>query len=301
MEWVETTGRTVEEALDAALDMLGVHEDDVEFEVLEEPKAGFLGRFGGSDARIRARVKPISREKPGDRRRRRTRGGGGGGGGSRPGRGDRRPSGESRRGEGAGEAKDENRKARPGPERPRREQPQPTRDRRAAEKTEDGGATMEDVTVEAADMADQAATATEFTQGLVEAIGLTAQVRATTEDDTVHVEIDGSGLGLLIGPRAATLGAIEELTRAVVQRATGGHAARVTVDVAGYRAKRRAALEDFARELAEQVESTGEEIALEPMSSPDRKVVHDTISEIDGVETSSEGEDPRRYVVIRRA
>ena len=56
MEWVETTGRTLEEALDAALDQLGVDEKDVEYEVLAEPKAGLLGRFGGRDARIRARV-----------------------------------------------------------------------------------------------------------------------------------------------------------------------------------------------------------------------------------------------------
>ena len=68
MEWVEVTGRTIEEALDAALDQLGVDEADIEFDVLEEPRRGFLGRMTGT-ARIRARVKPISREKP-DRRRR---------------------------------------------------------------------------------------------------------------------------------------------------------------------------------------------------------------------------------------
>ena len=87
MEWVETTGRTIAEALDAALDELGVDEDDVEYEVLEEPKSGFLGRIGSSEGRIRARVKPISREKPGERQRRkgrgsaRPRGGGNGGNG----------------------------------------------------------------------------------------------------------------------------------------------------------------------------------------------------------------------------
>ena len=77
MEWVQTTGRTVDEAVDAALDELGVHAEDVEVEVLEEPKAGFLGRFGGSEARVRVRLKPISREKPQDRRRGRSKGGGG--------------------------------------------------------------------------------------------------------------------------------------------------------------------------------------------------------------------------------
>ena len=74
MEWVETTGRTIEAALDAALDELGVDENDVEYEVLQEPKTGLFARFGSGEARVRARVKPISREKPGERQRRNRRG-----------------------------------------------------------------------------------------------------------------------------------------------------------------------------------------------------------------------------------
>ena len=73
MEWVETTGPTVEAALDAALDELGVDEDEVEFEVLQAAKAGLFGRIGAAPARIRARVKPLSREKPGERGRNRGR------------------------------------------------------------------------------------------------------------------------------------------------------------------------------------------------------------------------------------
>jgi spoIIIJ-associated protein len=99
MEWVETTGKTVADALDAALDQLGVHEDEVEYEMLQEPKSGLLGR---REARIRARVKPISREKPGgDRRRRKSRepsSGTGRGSGGRSGRGAGRSRPESAEG-----------------------------------------------------------------------------------------------------------------------------------------------------------------------------------------------------------
>src|SRR3954465_3479272 len=112
MEWVQTTGRTVDEAVDAALDELGVHAEDVEVggvagEVgwggLEEPRGGFLGGSGGSEARVRVRLKPISREKPQDRRRGRKQGGSRrkeGGGGSRRNEGGGRPKsrGGSRRG-----------------------------------------------------------------------------------------------------------------------------------------------------------------------------------------------------------
>ena len=83
MEWVETTGRTVEAALDAALDQLGVDDDEVEYEVIQEPRGGLLGR---KDARIRARVRPVSREKPGERRRRPKRQGARSGGGDDRGR-----------------------------------------------------------------------------------------------------------------------------------------------------------------------------------------------------------------------
>ena len=93
----------------------------------------------------------------------------------------------------------------------------------------------------------------------------------------------------------------EELVRTVVQRQTGGHGVRVHVDVAGYRAKRREALSEFARQLAERVRDEDAEQALEPMSASDRKVVHDVVAEVEGVSTTSEGEDPRRRVVIRPA
>src|SRR5436309_14502250 len=95
MEWVEVTGKTLEEAKEAALDQLGVDEEDAEFEILEEPKSGLFGRLR-SEARVRARVVPTEPRPKVDRRERRRgsregRGGGGGGGGRRGGGG--RPGG----------------------------------------------------------------------------------------------------------------------------------------------------------------------------------------------------------------
>ncbi len=89
--------------------------------------------------------------------------------------------------------------------------------------------------------------------------------------------------------------------RTVVQRRTEGHGTRINVDVAGYRARRREALAHFAEELAGKVRESGKDQALEPMPPADRKVVHDTIAELEGVTTMSEGEEPLRRVVVRPA
>jgi len=291
MEWVETTGRTIAEALDAALDELGVDEEDVEYEVLEEPKSGFLGRLGSSEGRIRARVKPISREKPGERQRRRGRGSsrprsGNGSGGS--------GNGAARQAAGEGGSSSARRRRSGGSGGSRNQGGASTREREQQGSNVD---TIEsDVPVE-----EQAAAAERFTQGLVDAFDLGARAKSVIDDEVVVVEVTGENLGLLVGPKGATLHAIEELVRTVVQRQTDGHGVRIHVDVAGYRAKRREALADFTRNLAEKVLETGRPQALEPMSASDRKVVHDTAAEIDGIKTASEGEDPRRRVVLRPA
>lgn len=280
MEWVQTTGRTVEEALERALDELHVHVEDVEYEVVEEPKSGFLGRFGGSDALVRVRLKPVSREKPQDRRR-----------GSKPkGRRGRseRDQGERR------ERSPQGAKPKPAPK------DKPVRPPREAKPVAEESTAMSDDTMPIGEQADAAE---EFVNGLIQAMGLTATVTSQVldDDDVVEVEVEGDDLGLLVGPKGSTLQALEELTRAAVQREAGGQAARIRVDVAGYKAKRRAALAAFTRKVVDEVLESGEPRALEPMGSADRKTVHDTVNEVEGVQTSSEGEDPRRYVVIRPA
>lgn len=138
-----------------------------------------------------------------------------------------------------------------------------------------------------------------FLNGLVEAFGRGARLeRRVLEEDTTEIAVEGDDLGLLIGQRGQTLSAVQELARTVVQRKAPGHTGRLVVDVAGYRRARRDALERFTRQVAEQVKETGVARVLEPMPPADRKVVHDTANTIDGVTTTSEGEEPRRHVVI---
>jgi spoIIIJ-associated protein len=150
-------------------------------------------------------------------------------------------------------------------------------------------------------LTEQRETVKEFLEGLVDAFGATATTEVEeVDDETLEARVIGDDLGLLIGPKGATLQAVQEITRTVVQRAAEpGRGARLRVDIGGYREHRREALSRFTQTICEQVLSNGEAVALEAMSAPDRKVVHDTVNEIDGVASSSEGEDPNRRVVIR--
>lgn len=316
MEWIEITARTVEEALDAALDELGVDEEDVEYEVLAAPRRGFLGLLGTSPgARIRARVKPISREKP-DRRRRSGSRADSGQARSRPTAGSPAPAaapqrapasprspGAGRDGGAEGDDLSEGGTGLQGPGRRSRRRRGPRRSPGGAVATnvrsptggEENAVSGSEVPLE-----DQVELAENFTRGLIERFGMPATVTARAEgDDDVMVEIAGRDLGLLIGPRAATLDALQELVRTAVQRRIGGHSARVHVDVAGYRARRQEALAEFTRQAAQRALESGRDQVFEPMSPVDRKIVHDTVNEIEGVATVSEGEEPRRRVVIK--
>jgi spoIIIJ-associated protein len=342
MEWVETTGNTIDEAKESALDELGVDEQDAEFEILEEPKTGLFGRVR-SEGRVRARVRPTAprpKEDRRDRRKGKAKGAAAGGpalpetsttgtandhastedGGPEPAEAapgprrnrNRRPAGSENAAKApeqpvaetgnalATETVDEpragGRRPRGGGIRPgagdesrRSARPQHSRSTDRAEK----GPIVE-VALE-----EQGRIAEEFLQGLLAQFGLTGQIAIQQPDeDNIDLDINGSDLGLLIGPKGATLLSIQDLTRTVVQHKTGAGNGRINVDVGGYRHKRSLALANFARQVAGQVQTSGERRALEAMGSADRKVVHDALTDFEGVETLSEGEDPRRRVVI---
>ena len=316
MEWIEVSARTLEDATELALDRLGVVSDELEYEVIEEPRGGLFG-IGRTEARIRARVKPLSREKPTDRRRRRSSERRPSGGRKRGGQNAPRAEGESSKPKAASEpaetggaagsapsatASGSRRRRRGG--RGRGGRPagaSGANDQNRAEGRDEHAEAAVNVDADDIDVDAQARRAEQFMTELVDAMGLTGQVTSRVDDGTILLSVDGDGLGLLVGPKGSTLQAVEELARAVVQHGLSGRSARLRVDIGGYRERRREALAAFARQVADEVRESGNERALEPMSPPDHKVVHDTVAELDGVETSSEGEEPRRRVVIHPA
>ncbi|MBK9179921.1 MAG: Jag N-terminal domain-containing protein [Acidimicrobiales bacterium] len=281
MQWVETTGRTIDEAKDAALDQLGVDEADAEFEVLAEPRPGLFGRMRG-EARVRARVRPATPRPKVDRRDRRRRGGGG----ERQGRSGAPPAAPDAAAAGAV-----------------RDDDSTVAGVAAARTTDERVTTVADAAPAPSDeevAAEAGRAATDFLEELVEVFGLAGVVTVGTgEDGAVELAVDGDDLGLLIGPKGQTLAAVQELTRTVVLRhVPAARDQRLRVDVGGYRARRRDALARFTRQVVDEVRTSGVPRALEPMSAADRKVVHDTANTLEGVRTVSEGEDPRRRVVI---
>jgi spoIIIJ-associated protein len=135
-----------------------------------------------------------------------------------------------------------------------------------------------------------------FLEGLLEAFAVVATVTVREVDAGVlEASIDGEELGLLVGPKGQTVDALQDLARSAVPH---DGATRIRVDVAGYRERRREALSRFATGIAQEVVASGLPTSMEPMSAADRKVVHDTVNDIEGVRTTSEGEEPRRRVVV---
>jgi spoIIIJ-associated protein len=316
MEWVEVTAKSVESAKELALDRLGISADDAEFEVLEEPRSGLFGRVRG-EARVRARVRPATvRPKQERRGRRRTGASTGSADSSRAATAAPPP-------EDASELSDDaaSTGAAGTSRRRRRQRGRSTSTDRpdlVASSDVDEGATMSEYDDEIDRDLAQSATATvpvaevsaaaeQFTSGLVAAFGLDGTTSAVVDGNEIEVRVDatgsgqGAGLGLLIGPSGRTLLAIQDLARVAAQRRLGDHETRLRVDVAGYREKRRHALERFAREVAAMVVESGVARSLEPMPSSDRKVVHDTLTTIDGVVSRSEGEEPMRRIIVSPA
>jgi len=230
MPEVERSAPSVEEAVEAALDELGVTEQDAVIEVLQEPGEGSDPTARPAVVRVRTQV--------------------------------------------AGE---------------------------------DTSVASRDANAEAAatgDADEQADVAADFVEDLLDRMGVAAEVEITDVDGVTYVDVWGEdeedGIGALIGRRGATLDGIQELVRGVVQQQLGERC-HVVVDVEDYRKRRRNQVVRAARDAAAKVRRSGGEVALEPMSAFERKLVHDAVAALGGLETASQGDEPNRRVVVRLA
>ncbi|MEP6297106.1 MAG: RNA-binding cell elongation regulator Jag/EloR [Ilumatobacter sp.] len=302
---METTAKTVEAAKEAALDRLGVAADEAEFDVLDEPRPGLFGRTRG-EGRVRARVKPAHVRPKQERRRR----------GAKSSSGDATPSGSSA---GSGSATEHDSTddvdadeltTQPSTDRaatstkpdassrPSNGRPRGGRDNDRTRNSQEKKMSNEEREPSPVSPQEVGDAAVLFMDGLVAAFGSSGSTSLEVDGTELDVQVDGEGLGLLVGPGGRTLNAVQDLARVSAQRRLGDHETRLRIDVAGYRARRSEALQRFAVDVAASVRESGTPRALEPMNSADRKVIHDALNDEDGVESRSEGDDPNRRIVV---
>jgi spoIIIJ-associated protein len=269
---IEVRAKSVDLAVEAAMQELGVEDrEQLSIEVIQEPEKGFLG-FGGQDAVVK-----VTRRKGRRRRNERKRSG--------------QPQGSGNDGKQRSQASTKNGAAN---QRGPRNQPK-DKGREMSRQEEQREPKIDDrpeMTIE-----EQARIAGEFLEGLVAAFGLEGTVTTVVDEDVIVADVDGEQTEALVGVRGSVRSAIHELTRTVMQR-YAHDTARLRLDIAGYAERRRQALTIYAERLIDQLVKEGGEIMLEPMSPADRKVIHDAAAASDGVNSYSEGEAPRRYVVL---
>jgi len=304
MEWIETTGSTVDEAKDRALDRLGIAEDDMQFEVIEEG-SNSLFRLKRKEARLRARVKPVNtrpkfERKPRNKKQSRS--------GNKNGNSGNTKNNKSGKNTKRDEPKESNKKTvnnnktdKNAANTRKKRDTDIKSTKKGSSKTDSRAQNKGEETVKKNKMnlEEQAEITEDFVSGLLERMDLQARVVSSIEDNRAVVQAQGLNLGLAIGPRGETVRAITQLAHTMIQRISDGEAeGKLTVDIGGYRERRRTFLAEFAVNQANEVIEDGNSVSLDPMNASDRKVVHDAISDIEGVTTRSEGSDYDRHVVI---
>ena len=134
---------------------------------------------------------------------------------------------------------------------------------------------------------------------IVDALDLDAEIEVVIKDDAVTGTLEGEDLGLFIGKHGQTIDAVQHLATRIIQRDAGdGERIRVEIDAAGYRERRREELEQQAEEAAEKALSDESSVDLPAMNAAERRIVHQHLRDREDVDTHSEGDEPRRYLVI---
>ncbi len=268
---LEVIAPSVEEAIRQGLDQLGLTADAVSVEVLDSGSKGLFG-LGGRQVRVRLSVNPPAvQEQPAAPKHAKT---------------EPKPSLSKK-----AESKPRTKEAKPQPEKKVQEpKPQPKPEVAAVKPSDDG----HDAVLN---------TAEEVVSKLIFHMGLTAQVSAHYDEmdngdhRTIQVDVRGEDLSGLIGRRAETLAAFQQVASLIVGKQTQQWV-QVVVDVEGYRARREKQIRQLANRMADQVTKTGRKVTMEPMPSSERRVVHIELRGHPAVKTESTGDEPYRKVVI---
>ena len=297
---IVSTGKTIDLAVESALAQLGLSRDDISYEVLALPKAGFLG-FGTQPAKVQVTYEvpdPVP-EKPKSALGSASR--------SKP---KAKPAPEKKPEQ--TEAPKVEKKAEPAKvEAPKVEKPKAPKAEKKVEKTEKkvekkvekAEKKIEKKSSEPKVYAPAESGSTEekieiFIKGLLEHMNSQAIPHAVKENDnTYFVELVGEDLGYLIGRRGDTLDAIQHLANYTINRDVEGHI-RINVDAESYREKREDSLRRYARKKAQQVLKARRRTTLEPMNAYERHVIHAALQDMENITTHSTGTEPNRRVVI---
>lgn len=264
---VEMTGPTVKEAVGRALLKLGLSAEEVDVEVIAEPRKGLFGNTKPAVVLVSARADATTADVAPDPA----------------------PAADDAAQPPADAANDQ-------PQPDASEEPEVTEtDAAPAVETRDESDISPEERLNQLD--EEADLAADFVEGLLDRLDLPGDIEIEITEEQALLNLDDVGSGLLIGRRGATLDALQELVRCAVQRQTERRS-RVRVDVEGYRARHVEKLRDRCREAIAQVRETSEAVRLEPMDAYERKLMHDLVAKTGGVTSSSEGAEPKRRVVI---
>lgn len=294
MREVIKEGRNVEEAIERACQELGVERDAIDFEIIALPKRGFLG-LRNTPAKVRVFVdepeKPAPRPAPQPKTERPRE--------ERPVRPVQEPKPEAKP---APKPEQEPKREIPKPPRPeKREQkaPLPKQEPREADKkpVEPVREHVELTFVSADEVEGKARTAADYVKSVLAEMGVNANISVAYTESGIVLRLSGDGLGVIIGRRGETLDSLQYLSGLVANREEGDYI-RVTIDSGNYREKRERTLEKLAQKLSASAIRYGRPSTLEPMNPYERRIIHATVSGIQGVSSSSIGEEPNRRVVI---
>ncbi len=224
---VEKSAKSVEEAVQAAIEELKAERENVSVEILEQPAKGIFGIIGSKPARVRVTLK--EEKAPAEKR----------------------------------DSKSENRE------------------------------------IKITDFALEKEKARKFLRDVLEAMDIKAEIRIKEKDENLYINLSGPKMGVIIGRRGQTLDSLQYLVSLIVNKDKDRERfVKVILDTEDYRKKREETLQRLARRLAERVQKTGKSVELEPMNPYERRIIHFTLQEYEGITTFSEGEEPYRKVII---